>query len=194
MIVIIILRKSYNIIFYNRKTERLILREFNREDFLSIHSYASDPEVSKYLPWGPNNEEDTQAFLNEIIRYQLDNPRYDYEIAVVTKENNKLIGACSIHISSPRNREGWIGYCYNREYWRKGYASEAANEIIRFGFEDLNLHRIFATCDPNNIGSAKVLEKIGMKREGRLRQHKWRKREWRDSSLYSILEQEYKDV
>ena len=76
----------------------------------------------------------------------------------------------------------------------KGYASEAAKEIIRFGFEDLNLHRIFATCDPNNIGSAKVLEKIGMKREGRLRQHKWRKGEWRDSFLYSILEQEYKDV
>ena len=102
-----------------------------------------------------------------------------------------MIGACGIHISSPSNREGWIGYCYNRKYWGDGYATEVAIVIIGFGFKHLNLHRIFATCDPNNIGSVKVLEKIGMSREGGLRDHKYQREEWRDSFLYSILEQEY---
>jgi RimJ/RimL family protein N-acetyltransferase len=179
-------------IFNTIETQRLVLRELNKDDFASIHSYASDYEVSQYLPWGPNSEADTQSFLNKIIEYQYDSPRYDYEISVVTKEDNKLIGICGIHISNPGNREGWIGYCYNKEYWGNGYASEAAKGIIEFGFTSLDLHRIFATCDPNNIGSAKVLEKIGMKREGHLRENKWQKGKWRDSFVYSILEHEYK--
>lgn len=179
--------------FYTIETERLILRELNEGDFLSIHSYASDPEVSKYLPWGPNNEADTKVFLDRVIKYQYDNPRYDYEIGVVTKEDDNLIGACSMHVSNSYNKEGWIGYCYNKQYWGNGYGSETAKYIIKFGFEDLKLHRIFATCDPNNIGSAKVLEKIGMKKEGHLREHKWQKGSWRDSFLYSILEHEYRE-
>lgn len=178
--------------FNNIETKRLILREFNEDDFLSMHTYASDPEVSKYLPWGPNSEDDTEMFLDIIIKYQLDSPRYDYEIAVVRKEDNKLIGACAIHVSNPNNKEGWIGYCYNQEYWGNGYASEAAEVIIEFGFKHLNLHRIFATCDPENIGSSKVLENIGMSKEGRLRENKYQKGKWRDSFLYSFLEQEYK--
>lgn len=177
----------------NIETERLILREFVKDDFLSIHNYASDPEVVKYEVWGPNSEKDTQLFVDQSIKYQLDNPRYDYEVAVVKKDDNKLIGACGIHLSNLDNREGWIGYCYNQQYWRNGYATEAAKVIIKFGFKHLNLHRIFATCDPDNSGSAKVLEKIGMIKEGRLRENKLQKGEWRDSFLYSILEQEYRD-
>lgn len=177
----------------NIETERLTLREFVKDDFLSIHNYASDPGVVKYQPWGPNSEKDTQLFLDQNIKYQLDNPRYDYEVAVVKKDDNKLIGACGIHLSNLDNREGWIGYCYNQQYWRNGYATEAAKAIIKFGFKHLNLHRIFATCDPDNSGSAKVLEKIGMIKEGRLTENKLQKGEWRDSFLYSILEQECRD-
>lgn len=177
-------------VFQSIETKRLILREFVSSDFEAVHSYASDPNVSKYLPWGPNDESDTYNFLEKIIEYQQENPRYDYEIAVVLKGYDELIGACSIHISDFKNKEGWIGYCYNKQYWGNGYASEASKAIIKFGFNNLNLHRIFATCSPYNIGSAKVLEKIGMKKEGHLREHKWVKRAWRDSFLYSVLEHE----
>lgn len=173
------------------ETKRLFLREFRKADFDEIHLYASDPEVSKYEPWGPNSEDDTESFLDNIISYQLNNPRNDYEIAIELKETGMLIGACAIHISDTETREGYIGYCYNKQYWGNGYATEAAVAIIEFGFKSLNLHRIFATCDPNNIGSSKVLEKIGMKREGHLREHKLQKGKWRDSFLYSILEHEF---
>ena len=173
------------------KTNRLILREFNKEDYNAIHTYASDPEVSRYEVWGPNTEVDTENYLESILSYQGNNPRKDYEIAVELKDPNMLIGACSIHISDSKVREGYIGYCYNKQYWGNGYATEAAKAIISFGFENLNLHRIYATCDPNNIGSSKVLEKVGMKREGHLREHKLQRGKWRDSFLYSILEQEF---
>jgi [ribosomal protein S5]-alanine N-acetyltransferase len=172
------------------ETKRLILREFKNEDFYCVHKYASDPDVITYLPWGPNSEVDTKIYLDKVISYQLKNPRNDYDIAVELKESSLIIGACGIHISNSATREGWIGYCFNKEYWRNGYAIEAAKAIVEFGFKNLNLHRIYATCDPNNIGSYKVLEKIGMKREGHLREHKLQRGKWRDSFLYSILEYE----
>ncbi|MDF2591464.1 MAG: family N-acetyltransferase [Clostridia bacterium] len=179
------------IIFEAVETKRLVLRECRPADFNAIHEYGSDPEVSIYLPWGPNSEADTGNYLDSILSYQFHNPRKDYEIAIVLKETDLLIGVCSIHITNDKTREGFIGYCYNRQYWGKGYASEAAKAILEFGFMKLNLHRIFATCDPKNVGSSKVLEKIGMKREGHLREHKLQRGKWRDSYLYSILEHEF---
>lgn len=174
------------------ETNRLIIREVNEGDFKSIHTYASKPEVTKYLPFGPNNEIDTKFFIEKVMNYKDQNPRCDYEFAVVLKENNTLIGGCGIHIASINNKEGFVGYCFDNEFWGKGYGSEAANAVINFGFNKLNLHRIYGTCHPDNIGSSKVMEKAGMIKEGRLREHKLQKGKWRDSFLYSILDYEYK--
>ena len=74
------------------------------------------------------------------------------------------------------------------------YATEAVKVIISFGFQELDLHRIFATCHPENIASARVMQKIGMQQEGYLREHRWIKGEWRDSWLYAILEHELRGV
>lgn len=178
-------------IFDTLETERLIIREFSKEDFTLIHGYASKPEVTMYLPFGPNDEDDSRHFVKKIINYQMQNPRYDYEFAVVLKQSNKLIGGCGIHITSINDKEGSIVYCYDNQYWGKGYATEAAKVILRFGFNKLGLHRIFATCHPDNIASAKVMGKIGMQNEGRLREHKFIKGNWRDSLIYSILDYEH---
>ena len=178
-------------LFNGLETESLIIREFNEGDFTSIHTYASKPEVTMYLPFGPNNEVDTQIFLKKAINYQIENPRYDYEFAVIMKQSNNLIGGCGIHFTSISNKEGSIGYCYDKQYWGNGFASEVAKAILNFGFNELGLHRIFATCHPDNIGSARVMQKIGMQKEGRLREHKFQKGSWRDSFIYSILDYEY---
>jgi ribosomal-protein-alanine N-acetyltransferase len=173
------------------ETDRLIIREFNEEDFKSIHTYASKPDVTRYLPFGPNSEMDTQVFLKKAINYKFQNPRCDYEFAVILKKSNTLIGGCGIHVTNINNKEASIGYCYDNEFWGKGYASESADALINFGFDKLNLHRIFAICHPDNIGSAKVMEKVGMTKEGCLREHKLQKGKWRDSLIYSILDYEY---
>ena len=120
------------------ETSRLIIREVNEADFKSIHTYASKEEVTKYLPFGPNNEIDTTFFIEKVMNYKNQSPRCDYEFAVVLKENNTLIGGCGIHITSVNNKEGSIGYCFDDEFWGKGYGSEAANAVINFGFDKLS--------------------------------------------------------
>ncbi|MCR2803485.1 GNAT family N-acetyltransferase [Paenibacillus soyae] len=172
-----------------RETERLILREFTAGDWEAVHRYASDPVVTSHMIWGPNTEADTRAFLESAIGMQQQAPRVDFELAVVLKENGELIGGSGLRSFDPR--QGEIGYCFNRSHWRNGYASEAASELLRFGFEELGLHRIFATCRPDNLGSAAVMRKIGMTFEGHMRGHMFHKGKFHDSHQYSILEDEY---
>ncbi|MDH5448240.1 MAG: GNAT family N-acetyltransferase [Candidatus Bathyarchaeota archaeon] len=174
------------------QSERLLLREFEETDWQAVHSYASDPEVVRFMDWGPNAEDETKAFISRSISSQKEKPRRKYTLAITLKGENKLIGSCDVCVASSENKEGWLGYCLNRHFWRKGYAAETAKALLEFGFKQLALHRIFAKVDPDNIASRNVLEKIGMLYEGHLREHKWAKGEWRDSLLYAMLENEWK--
>ena len=173
------------------ETKRLIIREFIESDIQKVHEYASDPDVSKYVPWGPNTLKQTEEFVKMCIEYQIEKDRVDFELAVIEKSDGELIGACGLHISNKENKEGWIGYGINRLYWSKGYGTEIAETLLNIGFNQFKLHRIYATCHPRNLGSERILQKIGMKKEGHLRKHKWFKGSWRDSLLYAILEDEY---
>jgi RimJ/RimL family protein N-acetyltransferase len=170
-------------------TNRLLLREFAPADAAAVHLYASDPQVTSHMIWGPNTVEDTDAFLSRAVDTQLQQPRTVFELAVVVKATDELIGAVSLHATETGQAE--LGYCLNRQYWRQGFASEAASAMVAFGFGELGLHRICAKCRPDNIGSAKVLQHIGMTREGHMREHMWYKGEWHDSLLYSILRREF---
>lgn len=170
------------------KTERLLFRDFLDTDWAMVHEYASDHEVVRYQDWGPNTEDETKDFIRRAMAYGQETPRRNYDLGVVLNQGDLLIGGCGIYVSNPNNREGYVGYCFNRRYWGQGYATEAARALLEFGFVHLKLHRIFATCDPANAASARVLEKVGMLLEGRLREHKWARGRWRDSLLYSILE------
>lgn len=173
------------------ETERLVLREFEEDDLQAIQEYASDPKVVRYMAWGPNTEKDTQEFLQRAFDRRRKQPRTDYDLAIILKAENHLIGSGGIYIANPDHREAEIGYSFNRRFWGHGYATEAARTFVAFGFEELGLHRIYATCAPANVASARVMEKIGMQREGHLREHRWQKRRWRDSYLYAILEREW---
>ncbi len=169
------------------RTDRLVPREFEVADWRTVHSYASDSEVVRYMDWGPNTEDETKNFIQQSIASQKEQPRKSYTLAIILKDDG-LIGSCGIHVSDPTNREGWIGYCLNRHFWRRGYATETARALLRFGFDQLNLHRIFALCDPGNIASVHVLEKVGMQREGHFRERKLRKGKWHDELLYAIID------
>ncbi len=172
------------------ETERLILREFEESDLQAIQEYASAPEVVRYMGWGPNTEKDTREFLQRAFDQRQKQPRSDYGLAVVLKAENRLIGSGGIYIN-PDHKEAELGYCFNRRFWGQGYATEAAKAFTAFGFEKLGLHRVYATCDPANVASVRVMQKIGMQREGHLREHRWIREKWRDSYLYAILEQEW---
>ncbi|REK71432.1 GNAT family N-acetyltransferase [Paenibacillus paeoniae] len=172
------------------ETERLIIREFTHEDMEAVHEYASDPVVTTHMIWGPNSVADTRSFIEQMITMQERRPREGYELAVTLKESGKLIGGTGLYVMLMS--QGEIGYCYNRQYWGQGYATEAASALLHYGFRELGLHRIYATCRPGNVGSATVMRKLGMSYEGHLREHMFHKDKWHDSYLYSILEHEYK--
>jgi len=174
------------------RTPRLIIRDYTIEDFSGVHEYARDPETVSFMTWGPNSEEDTLNFIDLAISQQTINPRLNYHFAAVFPGTEQIIGGCGIHVRSPKKRTAEIGYCFNKTFWRQGYATEAAGELLRFGFDALVLHRIIATCDTQNIGSANVLERINMRREAHYVEHVWQHLRWRDSYLYAILEREWR--
>jgi len=172
-------------------TTRLWIRELVMEDWPAVHRYASDSQVTLHTIWGPNTEQDTIQYVQSMLNEQQQEPRTVYEMAVIRREDNQLIGGCGLHLSDQQQAE--IGYCNDPGSWGKGYASEAAAAMLEYGFNQLNLHRIYARCRPDNIGSAKVMQKIGMSYEGHLREHMYYKQQWWDSYQYSILQTEFRE-
>ena len=173
------------------ETERLILREYTITDLDVEHENNLDPELFTYMPFNPpNTKEDTRKRIIHMIEKQKKTPRTDYDVAITLKSNKKLIGGCRLNKVS--DIQGHIGYKLAKEHWGKGYATEAAKALTDYGFTELNLHRVYATVHPDNAASIRVLEKVGMIPEGRLREHILYRDGYRDSLIYSILEQEWK--
>jgi len=171
--------------------DRVLLRDVNENDWYEVHQYASKAIVCKYQPWGPNTITESQTFVKEAVVDLKKSPRKRFVFAIIVKQTEKLIGVIELNIRDENNRISEVGYIIHPAYWGQGFATEAAKLMINYSFTQLNMHRIYATCDPRNIGSSKVLEKIGMTLEGRMRQDLLLKDGWRDSLLYSILEHEW---
>lgn len=172
-------------------TDRLILREFTETDWQAVHEYASDPEVVRYIDWGPNTEKESQVEVRQAIRHQQEKPRKHYEFAMVLKEDNRLVGDCGIDIPYPESKNGAIYLVLNRDFWRKGYATEAALAVLSFGFGQLKLHRIFSKCHTENTACIHILEKIGMRREGHFRDYEQIDGEWCDTFWHAMLDREW---
>ena len=179
------------------ETERLILREYKESDWEDTHEYAGDEEVVKFMPWGPNTEQQTKEFIRQVIRAQSADPRLLWEFAIELKEEKKVIGGCGLQLSNAEWRYGnsrssaEMGYVINRAYWGKGFVTEISRALLTFGFEKLDLHRIWGTCDPENVGSYRVLRKLGMKMEGQWRQSMLVKDKWHDCFLYAMLKDDW---
>jgi RimJ/RimL family protein N-acetyltransferase len=175
-----------------------LLREFVEADWQPVHSYASDPEVFRYVEGGPLDDQQTRVSVQKAIASQREDPRLDFRLAVTLREEGRVIGDTRIRILDPNLHpayrllgQAYMGFSLNRQYWAKGYASEVAQALITFAFDQLRLHRIFAWCDTENPASARVLEKAGMRREGVLRKNWTVRGEWRDALLYAMIESEW---
>ena len=169
------------------ETHRLLIREFAPGDETDVHEYASDAQVVRFMPWGPNTMAQTREFHAKKLAPH-PGPRVEYELAIVLKAERKLVGGVGMRIKNVAQREADIGYVLNRRYWNQGIITEAARAMLDFGFGELKLHRIWATCHAQNTASARVMQKLGMQYEGRLRQNVLEKGQWRDTLLYAVLE------
>jgi [ribosomal protein S5]-alanine N-acetyltransferase len=172
-------------------TERLTLREFRNADEADIHEYGGDPEVSTFTDWGPNTPAQTRQVLQERLDAQHGWPRREVALAIELLAERKVIGSIDLTIDDRLPRTASFGYVLNRNHWNRGYTSEAARAILRVAFDDLKMHRVWATCDARNVASWRVMEKLGMRREAEFRDDVLQKGAWRDSYLYAILADEF---
>ena len=173
------------------ESARLTLRDFVLEDWAAVHEWAVLPEAIRFQAWGPNTPEETRAHVQRAIQATQQQPRTDYTLAAVLDATGRVIGSGSLLVRSERFRTGEIAYILHPDFWNQGFGTEIALSLLGFGFEQLHLHRIAATCDPRNIASGRVLQKAGLTYEGRLRQTLLIRDGWRDSDCYAILEHEW---
>lgn len=179
--------------FPTLETERLILRKLTQKDAEDIHAYASNEEVTTYVTWENHKTlDDTRAFINYALT-QYEN-KHVAPWGIEYKENGKLIGTIDFVSWQVEHRVAEIGYVLAPEYWGKGIMTEAANEVIAFGFNKMDVVRIQARCFVENHGSARVMEKIGMSLEGIMRKGMFIKGKHQDLSIYSILQEEFSSL
>lgn len=172
-------------------TERLLLRDFVESDWEAVLAYEQNPLYLRYYEWTERTPEDVRAFIQRFLDHQNQEPRIKFQLAVTLRSTGQLIGNCGVRRISAEAFEADMGYELDPDHWGKGYATEAARAVLRFGFTDMGLHRVCAACVADNTGSSHVLEKIGMQQEGRLRENEYYKGRWWDTLLYAILYEEW---
>ncbi len=173
-------------------TERLHLREFTVDDWPFVFAYQNDPRYLRYYPWESRSQRDAKSFVQMLVDQRHERPRTKLQLAIVRKERGGVIGNCGIRNNAVNSHEADIGYELAPEQWGYGYASEAAGIIVAYGFEQLQLHRIYAECIADNLASAHVLGKLGFRLEGRLRHKQRFKGRYWDVLVYGLLRDEWR--
>ena len=168
----------------------ITLRPVEFADWPSVQEWAGTEEASRYQVWGPNTPEQTREFVRGQVAAWAERPQTNYPWAAV-EPSGDVAGMGILMVRDATSGQGEISYIVHTAKWGRGIATDIARHMLEFGFGELNMHRIAATCDPRNIGSASVLRKIGMTYEGRLRQVKLIRDGWRDSEVYSLLHEEW---
>ncbi|MFF8955243.1 GNAT family N-acetyltransferase [Streptomyces sp. NPDC014894] len=167
----------------------MTLSRIRLADWRAVHSWASLAEVCRFQSWGPNTEEQTRAFVQTAVEAWSHTPQRRF--ASVARVDGDVVGMGELHVRSRAKRQGEITYAVHPRVWGQGVGTAIGGELLTRGFEDLELHRVYATCDPRNLGSARVLGKLGMTWEGRHRHTALIRDGWRDSDMFSILEDEW---
>jgi len=174
------------------QTERLTIKELSLADLEEIHYLHSLPETDEFNTLGiPDTIKTTELLLAEWIGQQNAIPRMSFIFCIKLIKTNQFIGLIALNLGklSFKIAEAW--YKVLPAYWGQGYTTEALTELLKFGFFDLRLHRIEAGCAVENIASIRVLEKVGMFREGSKREILPIRGKWIDNYFYSILETDF---
>lgn len=173
------------------RTERLILRPFAATDAQEVRRLAGDRDVAsttRRIPH-PYPEGAAEAWIASQDR-AWDEGR-EANLAIVRTDGDRLLGAIGLIVRS-EDSKAELGYWIGKPYWGQGYGTEAARAVLRYGFEELGLNRIYAHHMVRNPASGRILEKLGMTREGLLRQHVIKWGQFEDVVLYGILREQYK--
>lgn len=174
------------------QTDRLYFRQVSTNDINNIHELHSLPETDKFNTLGiPETIQVTETVINEWLVGQNAKPQISYIFCLDLIDTKQFIGLIALNIGKPNYKTAEVWFKIHKDFWRKGYTTEALTKLIDFGFNDLALHRIEAGCAVENIASSKILEKVGMKREGMKRKKLPIRGEWKDNYFYAILDEDF---
>jgi len=174
-------------------TERLVLRPFTPGDFDALFAYQSRPDVTRWLEWDARTEEQVRAALARKIAAVAVVDEGDFlALAITKKDTGELVGDVILAFASAEHRAGEIGYIVHPDHQGLGYSTEACREVLRIAFDDLGLHRVIGRLEPRNVASARVLEKLGMRREALFVDNEMIKGEWQSEAVYAILDREWR--
>jgi len=177
--------------FPTLETPRLILRELIADDDDAVYIIRSDIEVTRHNTGAPYTDiQQARTLISDIAWNYKDQSEIRWGITLKT-DPSWVIGMCGYNYWIRRDQRVSIGYDLARAYWDNGIMTEALGAICRFGFEQMGLHRIEADVSADNPASGRVLEKLGFKQEGRLREQYWEWGEFHDLLLYSLLRREF---
>lgn len=175
-------------------TKRLVIRELIITDLENIHELHSLPETDEFNTLGlPETIEVTRNIMRGWLGSMKERPRKKY-VFCIESEGSEFIGLLGLSLGKPGYGSAEIWYKLHSTHWNQGFATEAVNGILRFGFVDLQLHRIEAGCATGNLASKRVLEKVGMTQEGICRKVLPIRGQWLDNYEFAILNTDFADA
>jgi len=170
---------------------RLVLRRLRASDLAAFCRYRSDPRVALYQDWTVFPEEDGARFFAEQAKLHPDGEGSWFQMAIEHGETGEIVGDCGLKSIEGQPGQVEIGFTLAPDHWGKGYATEAINRLLDYVFGELVKHRVIAITDARNAPAARLLQRVGMRREGHFLRNIWFKGSWGDEYLYALLEEEW---
>jgi RimJ/RimL family protein N-acetyltransferase len=174
------------------ETERLRLRAFEPEDLDALAAIYGRPDVVRYLYEGPRSRDEVRALLERkmgVREIHDDGDTVSY--AIELRSSGVVVGDCIVRLLSVAHRQGEIGFVVHPDHQGHGYATEAGSAMLEVAFDGLGLHRVVGRLEARNAASARVLERLGMRREAHLVENEWVKDEWQSEIVYALLDREW---
>lgn len=172
-------------------TARLRLRHFHPSDLDAFVAMRQDTHVARYQSWSSLDHAAAQVFINDMRAAQPGLPGEWFQFAIADRVTDQFIGDCALHVKADDPRQAEIGFTLSGKAQGQGFATEAISALLDYLFQERSLERVMAICDVRNHGSYRLLERLGMRREGYTRHSYWNKGEWTDEYQYAILREEW---
>lgn len=175
------------------ETDRIIIRPITLADKNEIFAYRSDAETNKYQGWIPKTVDDVEIFIGKVSK-QIDETDTWFQFVIIEKKTQKIIGDLGLHFFDKANKQVEIGCTLNKEFQKKGYATESIKIVIDFLFKKLNKHRIIASIDPDNKQSIQLVERVGFRKEAHFVESLLINGKWVDDLIYALIEKDWEKI
>lgn len=175
-------------------TRRLIIRDYTVADAAAVFANVKDPAYWQFQRAEAPSTAQIETLLQWAVNEQAITPRLNYFLAAARKDTGEIVGEGVLKVINPAERQGEIGFGVAPKFWTQGFGTEIAGAVLDAGFQHFRLHRIAAQCSPDNKGSIRIMQKLGMAREGLLRDIHFARGKWWSTVIYGILDGEYAKI